>query len=45
MNRAMLAMFGLLISGLIVTLIIVLETAPTPQEKAARATTNLAKAK
>lgn len=41
----MLSMFGLMVSGLIVTLVIVLETAPTPQEKAALAATKPEKAR
>ncbi|WP_322023564.1 hypothetical protein [Burkholderia sp. BCC1977] len=45
MNRAMLGIFGLLISGLVVTLVIVLETAPTPQEKAAMTAAKPAKAR
>lgn len=36
MNRAMFGMCGLLICGLVVALVIVLETAPTPQEKSRR---------
>ncbi|NHV27509.1 hypothetical protein [Burkholderia sp. D-99] len=35
MNKAMLSMFGLLIGGLVVTLVVVLDTTPTPQERAA----------
>jgi hypothetical protein len=38
-------MFGLVTAGLIVTLIIVLETAPSPQEKAALAAAKTAKAR
>ncbi|WP_155696861.1 hypothetical protein [Burkholderia stagnalis] len=45
MNKAMLSMFGLMVAGLIVTLVIVLETAPTPQEKAALAAAKPAKAR
>jgi|GEM_PF-5495919 len=36
MNRAVFGMCGLLICGLVVALVIVLETAPTPQEKIAQ---------
>lgn len=36
MNRAMFGMCRLLICGLVVALVIVLETAPTPQEKNAQ---------
>ncbi|WP_269139796.1 hypothetical protein [Burkholderia stagnalis] len=39
------ALIALAIGGLIVTLVIVLETAPTPQEKAARAAAKPAKAR
>lgn len=45
MNKAMLSMFGVTVAGLIVTLVIVLETAPTPQEKVALATVKPAKAR
>lgn len=45
MNKAMLSMFGLLIAGLVATLVIVLETAPTPQEKAALMAVKPAKAR
>ncbi|WP_269112472.1 hypothetical protein [Burkholderia stagnalis] len=39
------ALIALAIGGLIVTLVIVLETAPTPQEKAALAAAKPAKAR
>ncbi|WP_157651643.1 hypothetical protein [Burkholderia ubonensis] len=45
MNRATVSMFGLLIAGLVVALVIVLATAPTPQEKAALAAAKPAKAR
>lgn len=45
MNRAMLTMSGLLISGLIVTLVIVLGTAPSRQEMAALAPAKPVKAR
>ncbi|WP_157380431.1 hypothetical protein [Burkholderia ubonensis] len=45
MNRTALSTTGLVIAGLVVTLVIVLETVPTPQEKAALAAVKLAKAR
>ncbi|MXN77781.1 hypothetical protein GR157_23925 [Burkholderia sp. 4701] len=45
MNKAMLGMFGLMVTGLMVTLVIVLATAPTPREKAALAAAKPAKAR
>ncbi|VWC47692.1 hypothetical protein BLA6860_07536 [Burkholderia lata] len=38
MNKAMLGMCGLLICGLVVTLVVVLETVPKPQAKITQAT-------
>lgn len=43
MNKALLSVFSVVIVGLVVTLAIVLETAPTPQEKAAMAAVKPAK--
>ncbi|WP_175951508.1 hypothetical protein [Burkholderia sp. BCC0405] len=45
MNKAMLGMCGLVICGLVVTQVIVLETAPTPQEKVIHAAVKPAKVK
>ncbi|WP_161788605.1 hypothetical protein [Burkholderia paludis] len=45
MNKAMLGMFGLLIGGLVVTLVIVLKTAPAPQEKTTHAAAKPSKVK
>lgn len=45
MTKAMLSMFGLMVAGLIVTLVIVLATAPTPQEQAALGAAKPAKAR
>jgi len=45
MNKAMLGMCGLVIGGLVVTLVIVLETAPTPREKVIQTAVKPAKAK
>lgn len=35
MNRAILGICGLMIAGFVVTLVLILETAPTPRERAA----------
>ncbi|MBN3772351.1 hypothetical protein [Burkholderia sp. Se-20378] len=43
MNKAMLGMCGLLICGLVVTLVVVLETVPKPQAKITQATAKPAK--
>ncbi|WP_193727028.1 hypothetical protein [Burkholderia sp. BE17] len=45
MNKTLLSVFGLVIFGLIVTLVIVLETGPSPQEKAALAAAKTVKAR
>ncbi|VWB44346.1 hypothetical protein [Burkholderia latens] len=45
MNKTLLNVFGLVTAGLLVTLVIVLETAPRPQENAALAAAKTAKAR
>lgn len=45
MNKAILRLCGLAIAGLVVTLVIVLETAPTPRERAATIAAKTVKAK
>ncbi|WP_165843643.1 hypothetical protein [Burkholderia reimsis] len=45
MNKTLLSVFGLVIFGLIVILAIVLETAPSPQEKAALTAAKTVKAR
>ncbi|VWC50228.1 hypothetical protein BLA23254_07745 [Burkholderia lata] len=45
MNKAMLSLCGLVIGGLVVTLVIVLETVPTPQAKIMQAAAKQVKAK
>lgn len=45
MNKAMLSLCGLVIGGLVVTLVIVLETVPIPREKITQAAAKQVKVK